>query len=493
MPAPVRPPFSEIETALREGDLTSARERLQRIDPSGLAREHALSVASLARRAQLPELGLRILGPLVRRRGKTALPATAAEQAEYAEALNRVGASEEALTRLRALDPKDVPAAAFYTASVYMGQWNYEAAIPWLKTYLESDLEPYLQFVVRLNLSAALVAVERFEEAAASLGELRREARRQSWFRLLGNTLQVSASLAIGWRHWEEAEAFISEAGQRLGERAEIESLLVDKWHALLLLHRDGPTSGPLRAVARVREKARTLRHGETLRDCDRHEAIVTGDAELATRVYFGTPFASFRAAFRRKFARPLPDYYDWSVDGAIGAPGKTLSLEKGTWGNQGVVLEPGSVPLRMLGALCADLYRPARVGELHARVYEGEHYNLDSSPLRVHQSITRLRRQLAAASIALFVEESSGEYRLSATDPVTVRLEETAASRFDTYFRPWRAEWPESPFTSRDAGRLVDIQLRVAQRALNWAESNGLVVREGVGKATRYRFKKAG
>ncbi len=483
----IESPYLEIlGDLLKKGDVRRVREQLGRVALRKVPRRDVVALAGIARRAQLPEMAAELLGPYVREGAKA--PASVREQAEYAEALNKIGANDEALARLKRLDARDAPEVALYLASTYIGRWDYESSIAPLKHYVELCRDPYLAFVARLNLAVAYCDTEKYETAERLLAKLRNEAKHASWLRLYGNSLHASAANAVSAGRYPEAAVFLADARKCLGERAGTESLLVDKWSALLVLRREGATPVALEKLEATRRRARRLRHWETLRDCDRHEALVRGDRDLAARVFHGTPFPAFRAKLEAAFG-PIAPSYDWALFRRPGV-GTVLAPEEGIIGLETrAAFRPGKVSLRLLFALSADLYRPARVGALHARTFPEAAFNPRSSPARVHQAVSRLRSDLENERIPLTVLEQHGEYSLRATAPFTIRLGKTPTDRQDAHLFDLEKTWGTEYFDVPSAAKRLGLHPRVLQRALARAIDEGRIERRGAGSATRYRF----
>ena len=121
--------LAAIEDSIRRGDLKTARGELRRLCARRVPRTEAAPLANLAYRAGLPELGLRLLGRIVRPPPRVATRATAAEKAEYAVCLIRLGASEEARWLLDEIDEREYPPSLLYRAFALASRWDYEATL----------------------------------------------------------------------------------------------------------------------------------------------------------------------------------------------------------------------------------------------------------------------------------------------------------------------------------------------------------------------------
>src|SRR5205823_3880405 len=107
----------------------------------------------------------------------------------------------------------------------------------------------------------------------AGLVERTREG--EHWL-LHGNALELAAQSAFDEARFDEARRLVGEAETVLGAHGGLDAFYVEKWKAMLdyvVAPRRRGHGGPLDAV---RRKARELHHWETIRDCDRLQALHT-------------------------------------------------------------------------------------------------------------------------------------------------------------------------------------------------------------------------
>lgn len=479
------PPLAELEEAIRQGKGAGVRRALRAITLGDIPRAERPAYVAIARRVDLPALGLRLLGPRVRGKGRGGTGASELEKAEYAGCLVHVGAHAEARALLEGIAGTTAPQAHLFRAFAAIGQWDYAAAIPALRSYLRAPgLGAYRKTVARVNLAEALLHERDFVKAEPLLRDLLHRASLQRWDLVLGRTLELTAEMFLLRRDWARAEAFLAEAGSRLRESESLDALFVEKWKAILALRR-GPTRAALDAVARVKDQARRRGHWETLRDCDRYLAILCRDESLFRHVYFGTPFDAFRRRLLEDFpgAPPLTETYDWcpGADGNADA-GARVALDL-----VGGDLDPARAPHRALTALSADFYRPVRAATLFHALYPGEFFDADSSLHRVYNAVRRLRSHLDETGVPVRIEEVEGSYRLSA-DRVAIRVGAAAATPSSRTARALREAFGATPFSVAEASRALEMPYRSAFRALQDAVTDGALGRTGRGRACRYR-----
>src|SRR4051794_10341870 len=117
--------WDSLEVLIREGRLGEASELLKGIPLRGLPRKEVRLFASFCRRCGLYLLGLRALSPIIRNDYSRSNPKPA-EVVEYSANLLRLGATEEAIERLRQVEPNDEPNSLLFLAFCLFSRWQYE-------------------------------------------------------------------------------------------------------------------------------------------------------------------------------------------------------------------------------------------------------------------------------------------------------------------------------------------------------------------------------
>ena len=351
----------QIDTLIRMGRGSEAlpifHTMLSKLPP----RDLVASVARLAWRIGDPISGIRLLGPYVRPKARTRVSATQQEKAEYAACLIRFGIRNEALFILAEVDRNKVPSVLLYTAFALISRWDYRQAIPLLTHYLKlPHIDPYNRFVAKTNLAAALVYEREFPKADFLLRDITYELSLRRHNLLLGFIWELSAVHLIYQSKFSEAERFLDRAAHLLKETTTLGEFFVRKWKTILAIMRDG-TGENFEALNQIRTEAVKLGHWETLRDCDRFEAIRKKDRNLFLRLYFGTPFESFRERLIRDFGNvaKIPETYDWRL-GRMRRKTPILDLSDSSLDTQG--LKSGQRLHRLLISLSRDFYRPRTV-----------------------------------------------------------------------------------------------------------------------------------
>ncbi len=486
-------PVYIIDSLIRRGDVDIAKRYLRDLVLRRVPRERVSAVAGLARRTNLPRLSLKLLHPVIRP-ARGIASATDDEKAEYAIALTRMGAVEEALALLESVSRAEHALTLFGRFAALFSQWRYGESIPIIRKYIAvPDLEEYQALVGRVNLAAALIHEERNEEAEAELAGLRRVTDRAKLHLLHGNALELSAQNALVRAQWSDARTYLEQAEKHLARAGTVlDSFFLRKWWAFFDVLKSGGGAGRLAKLRSVREAALKRGHWETVRDCDRVEAVVTGNAGLFAHVYFGTPFASFREKLVAKSPKQftLPETYVWKLGGQ-GARTELIDLTSGVT-RESIGLKPGQAHHRLLGALCLDFYRPVRLATLHAHLFPGECFNPSSSPGRVHAAVSRLRRWLIRAErFPLVLHENDGAYRLETEARIGIRLHRPATTEkgLSWQLQRMKNKWPKADFSRREAGELLGVPMTSVRRTLEAAREEGVLGRKGSGPSTRYFF----
>lgn len=483
-----------IDSLIKEGKPREAQQALLAL-PTKIPRKFVGEVASLSSRVFLPQIGIRLLHPIIRPTRKAPESASDYEKAQYASCLARIGAADEALEILKSVDPKAHPEALLSQMHALVTKWAYEETIPLLQRYLHAQVkDEYYRLVAKVNLASAYAYERRDAEATALLEELRTELAPTPYGLLKESVLSFSAMNAIFQERWGEARAFLAKLAERCQANS-MEHLFLRKWYALLDLFEKHKSDGESKALMAVREEAIKRRHWETVRDCDRFSCVVGKKERLFIHLYFGTPHEGFRKWLLRCYPGqvPLPESYEWlqrsSLQGAMG-----IDLESGLSWSGKRVMKPGELVHSILCVVASDFYAPFRLASLHFRLYPGEFYNPETSPTRIHQALRRFRSWAKSHRLPLDIREEDGRYQLGHLAPFGLRLHRRIkpTTRKESVVDKIRARWKTELFTVPEAAKLIRITDRTVRRALETELANGSLERLGAGPSTHYRFKTA-
>lgn len=489
----VSPQVFILEDLIRKGQIRQAQSIVREIAQSEVPRSLIRKMASFARRASLPEVGMRLLYPLLERGGVKA-DGDEGDRAEFAACLARAGATREALALLQRIPPRTVPEAPLFIAFALIGEWRYQEAISPLQDYLRTpSLDVYSQMVAEINLASCHIHEGEFTEAQRLLSRLQKETETAGYLLLYGLTqrqiaiaLTESGELPLAREALAQAERALVRAGAR-------DKMFVEKWTVFLDLKKEGLTPALRARCRRLRQQAWDARHWETVRDCDRALLYLAPKPALFQHLYFGTPFESFRRELLNRMGDRLrlPETYDWSP-GKSSTPVKTLRLTENAEDSLPVKLKTGDASHRLLLVLCSDFYRPFRTAALFGQIFPGEYFNPGASEIRVRMAVQRLRALMKHHRLPLVIEVRAGEYRLDPKSRVRIRLSAPVAQhgKEDLLFERLKRAVGESEFTTREAAERFDSSPRTVQRLLERALAQGQVIKIGGSRNTRYRWK---
>lgn len=455
------------EAALRAGQGQLVAQNLNDVNLARIPRAFKLSLANICRRAGLFSAGLRILTALVRKGD-----ATAGEKAEYAVLLERCGAVDEALNVLRQVNAAEVSVAHLYRAFCHFKSWDYAAAIPELRAYSATPLAPYAALIARVNLAAALVVTRDYEGALALLEETTRAAREEGFSRLNANCLELSAQVHFHRRDLSAARARLNEASRILAGETSSDQLFVLKWQRIL----DAFESREPAALRQLRREAVERGDGESAREADLFHLMIRQDHRLLKHLYLGTPFEAYRERIR-----VLLNCEEVREDLIVGkANGALFDIRTGALSGAAAEVNPGKKTHQMLSALLRDLYRPARIGSLFSALYPEEHFDIFTSPARVHQVLFRTRQWLADSRLPVEIQESGQTYSLNVTGSFGFKVPGGAYEIGGHSAQLNRLETLANEFTSREARAVLGMSPASCKRILKWAVENGKLSRRG-------------
>ncbi len=495
----VKKAVEAIDEKLRANLFSCANSDFQELARRPLAREEKLLVAVLARRLRYPEIGLRLLYPVVRPSIPLKQPASYEEKAEYGALLYRLGATCEAENLLREIPPAQCTRASLYLAFVLQSRWAYREALVHLKSFLARvDQKTYDALVASVNVCAGLVFLKQHDEAAELIDQLIPVARQQN-ARLLGmNLLEISAQNEIGRRNFQLAGTLLEEAKGNAETNNFLDTFFIEKWQALRALIAHGDEASYNVAI-QARARAESLKHWESIRDIDWHLGTYGGRRSLLDRVYWGTAHPDYRERLKEVAGQ------EWQPDVQFelrfpenSAPAEWIDLATGrTSGSRKITLKPNQVPHRLLTALTQDFYKPVRLHGLYDQIFPNEYFSPLTSPGRIHQATFRLKKFFSDAKLPLTVNEDVGFFSLAYTGEGSVGirgLRDINQARLPSQqavalVEQLRSVGPTGSYSSREIAKRFHLSKRTLNRYLGDAVRCQLLSRQGDGKLTQYRI----
>ncbi len=269
----------------------------------------------------------------------------------------------------------------------------------------------------------ALLFERLFRDAKEVLAQTQKEALRQNATLLLGNICQMAAELHIQLGEWEQAEKRLAEAEAIIKDPGRLSHLFIRKWRACITILKKGGVESGLKELSLVRREALKSKNGETIRDCDRLEAVVTKNRDLFLKVYFGTPFPSFRHRLLSDFGEvEIPPFYSWG-DSHASLKVDVLKGEVTGAKKKGVQLNPGEPVHRLLCHLCSDFYNPFRVRVLYGWLFPGTPFHPKFSEGKVRETVQDLFEWIKTSKLPLLLQEEEGAFFLQFIGPISLLI----------------------------------------------------------------------
>ncbi len=390
-----------------------AMRRLCEIKMRQIPDDERLRFAQIARKLGLPLMALHGLYPLMHPGRRKKREPTPWECAEYAGSLVLLGEAREALEIARSLDAENFPEVSLLTAFAQFTYWQYAEAIPNLEKYLtNASLTPFQKLMGQVNLAAAFV-YERRPDSLSLLQQVQASADQQGYVMLSATLLTMQSEAFLSDRNFTSARDVLKQAKTLLVPSQLMENLLIDKWIALTDLYVNPNRSSVRHGIIDVRKRATQLRHWETLRSCDYHEAIARKDGELLPRTYFGSPFPSFRKRLVEEFGAVIDKTapYEWVLGSDPAGPVVDFSDVK------------GSLPQRACRILQTDFYCPMRLAPFYFHLRPERTFDPIAAPKAVHDVILRMKQWFRKQDLPLDVEEKSRCYRLIPKESCVLRV----------------------------------------------------------------------
>jgi tetratricopeptide (TPR) repeat protein len=478
----LREELQTIDKLIREGKAAKAREIIEALVEKDISPKEILDVCRLARRAILPFVALKLLHPIVRPGKKILRAATPEDIAEYAASLQRVGSIAEAEQLLESVSPETVPSAYLFRAFCRMKEWDYSAALPLLRSYVRCPLSEYELLTGKTNLVSVLIFEGHLNEAKSLLAQVLEQGQGL----LHGIALQYRGNIEFQRKNYDQAISLFEVACQSLGQFGGLEHFFAQKWKAIAQMYLTNDVS----AIQEVKKKAQEVKHWESFRDLDFHQALVEQNSELLAHVYFGTPHLHYKKHVLRSAPWFTPkDSYFLEI-GPAAKSRETVEIGSEERTKKGEFLKRGQSVHRLYHTLLSDFYRPFSLVTLFEKIFDDEAYRPSSSEARVHQAIKRLRAWFKKNDIALTINLEGGDYRLEATAAVQIPISSKLEVRSSFYARleVVKDSLPNE-FTLKQAAELLGLSRRAAADFVQRAMNENIMLRKREGAAILYFF----
>lgn len=475
-----------IDELIKQNRHQTARQLLIKARPSKLPRGYLVKFASLCRRCQLNNLSLKILNLVVRSEKELDEPATDDEKAEYAVTLQRVGSNNEAVELLNQIDRNKVPQANLYMAFSFFSQWEYQQAIPFLKTYImDPKINSYQALVGRVNLAAALLATGDFTEASELLGQIKNETLANNHLLLHMNSLELLAQIAFLKNDFVYSKKLLTEA-QNFGaeQKTDLTAIFVKKWRLII----DGIESNNSNGLRQMQE-AEKNKNSEIFRDLDYYIFKIDQNLNLGIKLLCGTPFSIYRNRIYplippNTLARDYLFSEHFFPTNNIKTIGDPLGLD---------LFKTGSLIPSVLLAITEDFYRGIRVGSLFAKLYPDEYFNPYSSPAKIHQLVNRTNLLLRDLRWPIKIFHQGQYYHSNITSSefgLKLKVDRPVINPAHLRFFAFKEKLGKAKFTSKEMSHLMQITPSAANKLITQWNQNAWVDHFGEGIHRTYYFK---
>lgn len=491
MPNSIDQKIKRIEGLVRKAQGKKAQEELLKIKRSKIPKARLHEIANLLTRCGLEEMALNLMRPLVRPVKGTPNKPSDNDTMAYALALMRLGSESEAKSLLENIDAQKLPRASFILGILKMRAWDYQHAAVLFQQYLALEKDKYHQFTCKLNLAQSLILLDDFIESEQLLQEALLYAKIHHLESHHGNALAYLAGLEFYRGNLNKSQTYLQAAEGILRPAGGMDYFFVRKWFAILDLYLKKGEPASKSAFEKIRKEAIERSHWETVRDLDFHWAVFHNDSNQFLKLYFGTPYKSFRVRLAKHFSHaPVPESFLWRFDlDSEKTPKTIIDLQEGGKHAKTSALKPGKTLHRLYMTLTSDTYRRFSLMQLFENMFPNEHYNPAVSALRVHQGVKLLRKYFRDNAIPLSIETIHGFYYLSGEPSSAIRL--TKQNSLAAEFTPLSAVKERLPaeFTVGDTTSFLGVSRSGAAKIVRKAVQAGELERLGRGKKVRYRF----
>jgi len=455
----------ECEESLALGKIDIAQFKIKSLNPDGLPPEKHLDLARLCRRSGLIGLGLKILS------SSRETASSSSINTEFALLLHQIGCTMEALEILNYVDADIAPEAHVAKARCHLDQYDFIKALPELRAYLEKAPSRYMTLIMRLNLAACLIQIEQFEAAIDHLNFLSEIGVQNDYPLIYAKILVLRAQIQIGQDRLDEARTILHAAERVLKNSSPAESLLIEKWNAVI----DGKKSQNPTSLLEFSKKAMTWGDYEMARTADFEILKMHFNEELFNRLYFGTPFMALRNKIEELNGHKLSTR-ELSI-GSRKAPTLDLRTTVERLANKSQKSAPPDVVLK---ALFSDLYAPLSLGRFFSELFPGERFQIESSPQKINQALTRAKKWLSERHLPIEIEMNELSVAARIKGPVCIYLStgDNSSSNLTEMLYKLKSIFKEKPFTLQQCQRALDLPAPKCRNFLEKAEEAKLILR---------------
>lgn len=484
--------WSRWNEAVIQGKHSLVTQEIKELNFKHIPRSMLYRLADVAYRSNDSISALQILHSVIHPENRFQQPATPQEHLIYASALTQLGAVSEALILFDQIDAESLPDVLLRKSFALFKIWDYRASLPLLKAYiLRANLTPYQKLIGQVNLAAALIFETDWSNANQLLSEVIQECEKNSYTLLLGNCLELKAQIDLFCGRYHQAVKNLEKAKNYLKDQKGDYLFFVEKWLTICeCFIQQSPEA--LQNLHKLKQKAKSLRQWENMRDCDLFESMLTQNQSLSHKLIIGTPHKIYHQRVRRLFGKNLQPQGDFHL--LLGSNPHSEKKEVfDPYGQQQIEpLYKKSHLLSLFQALTKDFYKPSHIGLLFERIYPEEKFDPFHSPSRVLQLLRRLNQWFIDNKISLQVVMEKSEFYLDSLSEKTVEViirRSQKLSKKNGQILTLKHTLKQRTFTTAVAAKQLDISRVSAQSLINKALSSGVLKKNGVGRSTVYQF----
>ncbi|MCB9092950.1 MAG: hypothetical protein H6620_10370 [Halobacteriovoraceae bacterium] len=381
---------------------------LQGVSLKGKNLEFLSTYSDLARRVGLNILAIKALSSEINRYRESRtihkIPPKAA--ITYASCLIRLGLFKEAKEIL--LQFQDHQDTLLYLAFGYFSKWDYKNAIPPLRSFINSAKDNYQKTIGQVNLAAALIMNQEFWEAQELINSLIRNCKQENNLRLLGNCYEIQAQIYLRKKNLSKTKNSLNQAQKILSEMGDVDLLFVNKWWALIEMLE----SKNLQKILEIKNKCKQGSKWELLRSMDYYQGLLCEDNTILDLAYRGTLYPAFRELIAKQTDYQEKNCYEqyFSQKNKLRIKGNQLYF------NANPIELPFLLKKTFL-LLFSDLYQPFNNSKLSEFLYPDDYYHPESTPLKIHQIMNRLKIALKDQGVPTEIKSINQYYFINKND----------------------------------------------------------------------------
>jgi tetratricopeptide (TPR) repeat protein len=489
--------LNKIESLIQSGDSRSAQQMIHHFmqktpHPS---QDIILKLAHQARRSGIPLYSLKLLRPYLFFDQEFRKDTPSELRSAYGAGLISLGAVPEGLKILNNVNPAESPDSLFFSTLAYFQTWNYRKALSLLLKYLQSPkISEYQSLVGKVNLIAAFLSLDQFDEAEALIESCLIEITKNQLRLLHGNVLELKAQSLFFQKKYSEAKIFLKNSQSILESTGGFYYIYAKKWDLLAHLYDTPIQNRTTKGLEELRKLSLERGNYETLRDLDLHEGILFQNNYLLNKVYFGTPYKTYRQRLSQQFPMNFQLINKFILRGSS-HPEMILDRLGPKWisGNQTPLSSPPSISMA-IQILTSDIYKPTRLATFFSSYYEGQHFHPHTSPHRVFKVIRRLNLWLQENQIPAKIHtiKSSFQFQQESHMGLLFSKDTHIFSSQDLMRKKLLRHVGYSPFSIHQTEKIwPELSIRQRQRILKRATEEKILKIEGHGKLRRYIFSK--